>query len=53
MHGIFISSGPSFRTGKKIEAVASVHLYELLCNLLGIIPAKNDGKLEVWEEALR
>jgi len=53
MHGIFIATGPGFRSGFKIGPVESVHLYELLCELLGIIPAPNDGNLRVWEKALQ
>lgn len=52
MHGIFIASGPSFRVGGQINAVESVHLYELLCELLEIVPAENDGDLKVWGEIL-
>lgn len=52
MHGIFIACGPAFKAGNEIGPVESVHLYELLCNVLGIIPAANDGRLDVWTDVL-
>jgi len=52
MGGIFVASGPDFRSGASTNAVEAVHLYELLCYLLRITPSENDGKLEVWQEVL-
>ncbi len=52
MGGIFMASGPGFRQGVEIEAVENVHLYELMCFLLDIEPALNDGDLTVWEDVL-
>ena len=52
MYGIFIASGPYFRTGISTGAIASVHLYELLCALLEIEPADNDGDLKVWKQLM-
>lgn len=43
MGAIFIAAGPSFRRGQVVPAFESVHLYELLCRLLHIEPAPNDG----------
>ena len=43
MHGIFIAAGPQLRDGLVVPAFEAVHVYELLCRLLGITPAKNDG----------
>lgn len=43
MHGILIAAGPSFRQGVVMPAVESVHVYEMLCRLLGLTPAANDG----------
>ena len=52
MHGIFIGSGPAFQVGAKLGATESVHLYQLLCKILEIKPALNDGDLKVWEPVL-
>lgn len=43
MHGLFVAAGPSFRAGHRVPPFESVHLYELLCRVLGIRPARNDG----------
>jgi len=53
MQGIFIATGPSFQSGVNIGAVEAVHLYELMCALLGLHPAENDGKLDVWDGVLK
>lgn len=43
MKTIFRAVGPSFRRGLEVEPFESVHVYELLCRLLGIAPEANDG----------
>jgi predicted AlkP superfamily pyrophosphatase or phosphodiesterase len=43
MHGMFIAAGPALREGVAVPAFEAVHVYELLCRLLGIAPAPNDG----------
>jgi predicted AlkP superfamily pyrophosphatase or phosphodiesterase len=43
MHGLFIAAGPSFRTGITVPRFESVHVYELLCRVLGVRPESNDG----------
>jgi predicted AlkP superfamily pyrophosphatase or phosphodiesterase len=43
MHGLFIATGPAFREGLNAPRFESVHVYELLCGVLGIRPAANDG----------
>ena len=45
MKTIFRATGPSFRKGLEVEPFESVHVYELLCRLLGIMPEANDGTL--------
>ena len=52
MGGIFVASVPDFKPGTSIDVVESVHLYELLCYLLRIVPSENDGKLETWNGIL-
>ena len=43
MQAIFIGQGPSFAAGRTIPAFANIQLYNLMCRILGIIPAPNDG----------
>ena len=43
MQGILIAHGPAFRAGASFEAAENVHVYHLLCAVLKITPAKNDG----------
>jgi predicted AlkP superfamily pyrophosphatase or phosphodiesterase len=43
MQAFFLASGPDFRTGERIAPFQSVHVYELMCNLLNLEPAPNDG----------
>ena len=43
MHGFFIATGPAFREGLKVPRFENVHVYELLCRVLGIRPEPNDG----------
>lgn len=46
MHGIFLAMGPDFREKAELEAFENVHLYNLMCQLLKIDPAPNDGNPE-------
>jgi predicted AlkP superfamily pyrophosphatase or phosphodiesterase len=44
MQGILIVHGPAFRRdGTVVDAVESIHVYNLLCAALGLQPAPNDG----------
>ena len=43
MHGLFIASGPRLQRGLRVPAFENIHVYELMCALLGIEPAANDG----------
>jgi predicted AlkP superfamily pyrophosphatase or phosphodiesterase len=53
MHGLFIASGPQFRRGLVVPAFENVHVYELLCRLLGVRPAPNDGDPRVTAAMLQ
>jgi len=46
MHGIFIGKGPAFKQGYSGASLSNIHLYEMMCNILGIPPANNDGNLD-------
>lgn len=44
MQGILIATGPSFKSsGETIDSVENVHVYNLLCAVLGVPAAPNDG----------
>lgn len=46
MRTFFAAKGPDFKTGERVQAIESIHIYELLSYLLGIEPASNDGDLD-------
>ena len=52
MHGIFIAAGPAFRTNYISSTFSNIHVYELLCKVLGIRPAPNNGSLLAVEHLL-
>jgi len=43
MWGVFVASGPWFREGYQGQPFRNIHVYELLCRLLGVEPAENAG----------
>jgi predicted AlkP superfamily pyrophosphatase or phosphodiesterase len=47
MQGIFVAAGPRVRRGLAVPPFQNVHLYEFLCGLLGLTPARNDGDVAV------
>ena len=46
MHGIFVGHGPAFKNGYVGKSISSIHLYEMMCKILKIKPATNDGSLD-------
>lgn len=53
MYGLFVAAGPQFKQGLVVPAFANVHVYELMCRVLGLVPASNDGDLAVVAAFLR
>jgi len=53
MGGIFIAWGSKFQNCLRIDPFDNIHVYELLCRLLAIDPAPNDGSLDVLRATLR
>ena len=43
MHGLFVAAGPGVRQGIVVPPFENVHIYNFLCELLGVTPAANDG----------
>ena len=53
MQGLFIASGPRLDSGVVVPAFENIHVYELMCAVLGLTPAKNDGDPSVTRDMLR
>lgn len=43
LHGLFIAAGPSIRRGVVVPEFQNIHIYNLMCYVLGLTPAPNDG----------
>jgi predicted AlkP superfamily pyrophosphatase or phosphodiesterase len=53
MHGLFVASGPAFRSALVVPAFENIHIYELICRVLNLRPASNDGTPEATKSLLR
>lgn len=53
MGALFVAHGPAFKRRHTFADVESVHVYHLLCETLGIDPAKNEGDDRLAREVLR
>lgn len=53
MHALFVAAGPAFRRGRTVAPFGNTHVYELLCAVLGLRPAANDGSLDSVRTLLR
>jgi predicted AlkP superfamily pyrophosphatase or phosphodiesterase len=53
MQGLFIANGPRIRGGLKVRPFGNIHVYEFMCAVLGLQPAKNDGDPAVTRDMLR
>jgi ectonucleotide pyrophosphatase/phosphodiesterase family protein 5 len=53
MGATFIATGPAFREGLLVPPFQNIHIYELLCVLLGLDPAATDGSLDSVRVVLR
>ncbi|SFU16319.1 Predicted pyrophosphatase or phosphodiesterase, AlkP superfamily [Algoriphagus locisalis] len=54
MHAIFYANGPAFKSGLEIETFQNIHVYPLICKILGLpTPDNIDGRLEVLEPILK
>lgn len=51
MHGMMIAHGPAFPKGNVVEELHNVNVYDLLCHILGLKPAYNNGDQE-WKQLL-
>ncbi len=54
MHGIFYANGPAFKIGYVLPSLKNIHIYPLMCKILGLeIPDTIDGKLNEVESVLK
>ena len=53
MQGLFVASGPRFRSGLVVKPFENIHIYELMCAVLEVTPAKNDGDPAATRDMLR
>jgi predicted AlkP superfamily pyrophosphatase or phosphodiesterase len=53
MQGIFVAAGPAFRERLVVPPFENVQIYNLMCMVLGLKPAANDGDLAWTEKILR
>lgn len=53
MQATFIAHGAAFRRGYVTEPFQNVEVYNIMCKVLGLRPAKNDGDLERVKSMLR
>ncbi len=52
MNAIFYATGPAFKKGVQLSVIQNTNLYELMCAILKITPAPNDGNLDVFKDVL-
>jgi predicted AlkP superfamily pyrophosphatase or phosphodiesterase len=53
MRATFIAAGPAFRRGVVVPPFQNIHVYDLICHLLDLRPASNDGSLDSVRTTLR
>jgi len=53
MRAIFVGAGPAFRQGAVVKPFENVSVYNVLCRILGLTPAPNDGDPAVVPQVLR
>jgi len=53
MNGLFVAAGPAFKRGITIPAFENVNVYDAMCLILGMTPARNDGDPAVARSLLR
>ena len=53
MHALFIAAGPAFRERAVVAPFENVHVYDMLCRILGLRPSPNDGSPDSTRALLR
>lgn len=49
MRGIFYAYGPYFKPGSQVDHIQAIDPYSVMCNILDLTPAVNNGTLGVFE----
>ena len=52
MHPLFVAMGPGFKKGVSVETFHTVDIYPLMCQLLDLDPAPNNGSLDTVQSLL-
>ncbi len=53
MRAMFVGHGPSFKQGYLADPFEAIDVYELMCRIQNLKPAKNDGKFIRIQQVLR
>jgi predicted AlkP superfamily pyrophosphatase or phosphodiesterase len=53
MQATFIAHGEAFKRGYVATQFANIEVYNIMCKILGLTPAKNDGDLDRVKDMLR
>ncbi len=53
MHAIFYAAGPAFKKSYSFNQLNNVDIYNLICKILKITPAKNDGDINNIKHLLK
>jgi predicted AlkP superfamily pyrophosphatase or phosphodiesterase len=53
MGALFVAAGPTLRRGVVVAPFENVHIYDLLCRILKLTPAKGDGRPSVTRDLMR
>jgi predicted AlkP superfamily pyrophosphatase or phosphodiesterase len=53
MNAIFYATGPAFKKGRTIESMDNTDIYNIVCRILDIKPAQNDGDPGIVKKLLR
>ena len=53
MQGLFVAAGPAFKSHVIVPPFENVHVYELMCQVVGVTPSPNDGDPSVAKSLLR
>lgn len=53
MHPFFMAMGPAFKVNHTVETFKNVDVYPLICKILGIEPAPNNGSMDIVQSLLK
>lgn len=52
MWAAFVAAGPAFRAGSRIGVIENTDVYPLIMQLIGVPPQPNEGRIEVFADAV-